>query len=143
MRSLYANLAPGLAVFVSAFHLQAQDLATPQMPVANQPKPPPSVTGPSLDQQATSSYAVPDNLSQRAGSDAPIQSVGPATQVKPMNQQQAIGQTLRYGTPVDVMDARGMTISGAIQVAPNRIYVPSTGKYHNTLSVGEQQRIVP
>lgn len=44
--------------------------------------------------------------------------------------------------PVRVIDARGRPVTGAVQVRPNRIYDPSTGKYHDTVTVGDQQRIV-
>lgn len=144
MRFLHTGLLLGIALSLSS-QAQAQSLATPVPPPMPQPVPPrmpPATTGPSLNQPGPSQPAIPNNPSQRAESGATIQSAGPATQLNQLPQPVS-GQTPVYGAPVDVMDARGRSINGAVQVGPNRVYVPSTGKYHNTLTAGEQQRIVP
>ena len=44
--------------------------------------------------------------------------------------------------PIRVTDAKGLPIAGAVQVGPNRVMDPKTGRVYSTVSSGDEQRII-
>ena len=90
--------------------------------------------------QATPAPRVASDPAQRPASAAPIQDEGPANALPSVNKP---AQPLpAVPTPVTVIDAQGKPLHGALQVAPNRIYDPASGRYHWTAPSGQQQKII-
>ncbi|SEL88144.1 hypothetical protein SAMN05428989_2771 [Pseudoxanthomonas sp. GM95] len=44
--------------------------------------------------------------------------------------------------PIHVTDARGQPVTGAVEVAPNRVMDPKTGRVYSTVPAGDGQRII-
>lgn len=128
----------GLAVLVCATIRPAiaQQLLQPAIP-ANKPVPTQTGTGPQLKQaQPAQVPKVATDPNQRPQSSSPIPSAGPAKQVP-------AEQTARARkTPANLLDSAGKPVNGMIQVAPNRVYDPATGRYHWTELDGQQQKLV-
>lgn len=96
--------------------------------------------GPQLE-QVPAAQTVAADIEQRAPSAEPIKSTGPAKEAKPGFKPPVAARPAKK--PVAVIDALGRPVSGAVQVAPNRIYDPGSGRYYRTVPAGEQQKIVP
>ena len=96
--------------------------------------------GPQL-KQAQTAPTVPANIEQRAATAEPIKSTGPANEAKLEFKPPVAVRSAKK--PAVVIDALGQPVSGAVQVAPNRIYDPGSGRYYRTVPAGEQQKIVP
>ena len=90
--------------------------------------------------QATPAPAVLSDPAQRPVSSAKIQDKGPANALPPASKP--VQPLPAAATPATVIDAQGRPVRGALQVAPNRIYDPATGRYHWTVPAGQQQKIV-
>jgi hypothetical protein len=127
-------------LLAAAVPLSAQQLLQPTTPPpVNTPAQPIGI-GPQL-KQAQAAPTVPADIEQRAVTAEPIKSKGPADEAEPgFKPPVAIGAAKK---PVGVIDALGRPLSGAVQVAPNRIYDPGSGRYYHTVPAGEQQKIVP
>ncbi len=131
-RPLFYAIASFLLMLMAP--LSAQSL---RPPVAAPTQP--AGIGPQL-KQTPSAPTVPADIGQRAPSAGPIKSTGPADEAKPvLTSPPAVGAAKK---PVAVIDALGRPVSGAVQVAPNRIYDPGSGRYYRTVPAGEQQQIV-
>lgn len=115
----------------------AQQLLQPTVP-ANKPVPTQTGTGPQLEQaQPVQVPKVATDPNQRPQSSSPIPSAGPAKQV-PAEQT---APALQKG-PASVLDSSGKPVNGMIQIAPNRVYDPTTGLYHWTRTEGQQQKLI-
>jgi hypothetical protein len=130
----------GLAALmcIAAAPAISQQLQQPTVP-ATKPVPAPTQTGvgPQLKQaQPVQVPKVATDPDQRPQSSSPIPSTGPAKQV-PAEQTAAARKT-----PANVLDSTGKPVNGMIQVAPNRVYDPATGRYHWTESKGQQQKLM-
>ncbi|MGH8063256.1 MAG: hypothetical protein ACREO7_14720 [Pseudoxanthomonas sp.] len=110
-----------------------------QQPTVTDNKPVPTQTGvgPQLKQaQPAQAPKLATDPGQRSQSSSPIPSAGPAKQV-------LAEQTARARKPpATVHDSAGKPVNGMIQVAPNRVYDPATGRYHWTESDGQQQKLM-
>lgn len=116
----------------------SQQLQQPEVP-ATKPVPAPTQTGvgPQLKEaQPAQVPKVAADPSQRPQSSSPIPSTGPAKQV-PAEQA-----TRAREKPASVLDSTGKPVDGMIQVAPNRVYDPATGRYHWTETQGQQQKLM-
>ncbi len=116
-----------------------QQLQQPTVPAA-QPATPPSNSGigPTLKQaQPTSAPKVASDPNQRPQAPAAIPSTGPAHEVPTESKTPSARKQ-----PTNVLDANGKPVNGMIQVAPNRVYDPATGRYHWTETSGQQQKLL-
>lgn len=68
---------------------------------------------------------------------AAIPSIGPARQVPVGSATPAASKS-----PARVLDASGKPVNGLIQVAPNRVMDPATGRYHWTKGSGQEQKLL-
>ena len=117
----------GLATLVCAANLPAiaQQLQSLIVP-AYKPLPTQSGVGPQLEQaQSVQVPKVAVDPGQRPQSSSPIPGTGPAKQV-PVEQAAARAKQ----RAANVLDSSGIPVNGMIQVAPNRVYDPTTGSYH-------------
>ena len=96
-----------------------------------------SGVGPQLQQVPMQPQAIASDPSQRPLSASPVRSTGPAQGVP----NGADARTLQKGRPASVLDASGKPVNGMIQVAPNRVYDPNSGRYHWTDTSGQQQKL--
>lgn len=131
----------GLMLVVLTPALSAQQLLQPPaQPAARLPAETTQGSGGSQLRQVTPAPAVPSDPAQRSASAALIQDKGPANAMPSANKP---AQPLpAVPTPVTVIDAQGKPLHGALQVAPNRIYDPASGRYHWTAPSGQQQKII-
>lgn len=123
---------------VAAAPAVSQQLQQPTIPTTK-PVPAPAQTGvgPQLKQaQPTQVPKVATDPSQRPQSSSPIPSTGPAKQV-PAEQTMPAREK-----PANVLDSAGKPVNGMIQIAPNRVYDPATGRYHWTEMQGKQQKLM-
>lgn len=134
------RLALVLAAVTSTLSLAAwsQQLQQPVVPAAPPAKPPiNSGVGPKLGQPASTQVpAIASDPNQRQASSAAISSTGPAKEV-PIGSAPPARQK-----PTSVLDANGRPVDGTIQVAPNRVYDPATGKYRWTEASGKEQKML-
>jgi hypothetical protein len=129
-----------LAVLVGLASLPAlsQQLQQPTVPTSKPVAPPSnSGVGPQLDQPRQQPNVARDP-NQRPQVPNAIPSTGPAQEVptgpaSPARQQRK---------PANVLDANGKPVSGQVQVAPNRVYDPATGKYRWTEAAGQEQKVL-
>lgn len=129
-------LAASLAIATAP--LVAQQLQQTTVPTTKAVTPPEdSGVGPQLQQKQASPPAVLSDPSQRQPATSPIPSKGPAKDAS----TGADGRTLQKGRPASVLDASGKPVNGMIQMAPNRVYDPATGRYHWTETSGQQQKL--
>jgi len=104
--------------------------------VAPPPPPPPPVRQIELVRPPQPPQ-MPTTLGQRDQA-PPIQA--PA-QARPPQQQE---DPLRIGaTPAKVYDRNGRALNGMEQAGPNRVLDTATGRYYNTVPMGDGQRIGP
>ena len=91
-------------------------------------------------QQVQPAPAVLSDPEQRPAARTPVPDKGPAnaqpTTKKPVQPLPAVPM------PATVIDANGKPVRGALQVSPNRVYDPATGRYYQTTPSGQQQKIV-
>ena len=129
-------VAASLAIAMAP--LAAQQLQQPTVPTTKPVTPPAnSGVGPQLQQKQASPPAVLSDPAQRQPTNSPIPSTGPAKDA-PTGPD---ARTLQKGRPASVLDASGRPINGMIQVAPNRVYDPVSGRYHWTDTSGQQQKL--
>ncbi len=129
-------LAASLAI--ATLPLAAQQLQQPTVPTTKPVTPPTSSgVGPQLQQKQAPQPAVLSDPAQRQPAASPISSTGPAKDV-PTGPD---ARTLQKGRPASVLDASGKPVNGMIQVAPNRVYDPVSGRYHWTDTNGQQQKL--
>ncbi|HEX7801350.1 MAG TPA: hypothetical protein VF471_01130 [Pseudoxanthomonas sp.] len=124
---------------LAALPVLAQQLQQPTVP-AIKPATPPSDSGigPTLKQaQPTSTPKVASDPNQRPQAPAAIPSTGPAREVPTESRASPARKQ-----PTNVLDANGKPVNGMIQVAPNRVYDPATGRYHWTETSGQQQKLL-
>lgn len=119
----------------------SQQLQQPVVPAAKPVTPPGnSGIGPQLDQaQATQAPKMASDPSQRPQAPAAIPSNGPAREVPAGS---TASDTRKQKQPASVLDTNGNPVNGMIQVAPNRVYDPATGRYHWTETSGQQQKLL-
>ena len=129
-------LAASLAI--ATMPVAAQQLQQPTVP-ATKPVTPPanSGVGPQLQQKPATAPTVLNDPSQRQPASSPIPSAGPAKDA-PSGPD---ARTLQKGRPASVLDANGRPVNGMLQVAPNRVYDPVSGRYHWTDTSGQQQKL--
>jgi len=136
MKRILLGLATLLCA-VTTLPAISQQLQQPPVP-ANKPVPKQTGTGPQLKQaQPAQVPKVATDPDQRPQSSSPIPSAGPAKQVPA---EQAAPVTRK--SPASVLDSAGKPVNGMIQIAPNRVYDPSTGLYHWTRVEGQQQKLI-
>ena len=91
-------------------------------------------------QQVQPAPAVLSDPEQRPAARTPVPDKGPAnaqpTTKKPVQPLPAVPM------PATVVDANGKPVRGALQVSPNRVDAPATGRYYQTTPSGQQQKIV-
>ncbi len=129
----------GLSTLMCAASVPAisQQLLQPAVP-ANKPVPTQAGVGPQLEQaQSVQVPKVATDPGQRPPSSSPIPGTGPAKQVPAEQTAPA-----RQKSPASVLDAAGKPVDGMIQIAPNRVYDPATGRYHWTRTEGQQQKLI-
>lgn len=121
---------------IAAVPALAQQLQQPTVPTTKPVTPPSnSGIGPKLDQaQPVQVPKVASNPNQRPQAPTAIPSTGPAREVPTAPAAQK--------KPAKVLDANGKPIDGLIQVAPNRVYDPATGKYRWTEGSGQEQKLL-
>ncbi|WDS37149.1 hypothetical protein [Pseudoxanthomonas sp.] len=89
--------------------------------------------------QAVQKSSVRADASQRSATP----SVAADTGIKIQRPQQpASTQPEAPPEPIHVTDARGQMVTGAVQVAPNRVMDPKTGRVYSTVPAGDGQRII-
>ena len=117
----------------------AQQLQQPTVPTTKPVAPPHnSGVGPRLEQpQSMPLPRIANDPNQRPQAPASVPSTGPAQGVPTGPATPAPG-----AKPVKVLDATGKPVDGLIQVAPNRVYDPATGKYRWTESSGQEQKLL-
>ncbi|MET0655257.1 MAG: hypothetical protein ABWY94_06775 [Pseudoxanthomonas sp.] len=127
-------------VGVAALPALSQQLLQPAVPTTKPVAPPGnSGVGPQLDQpqpvQSPSRVRDPELRPSTANA---IPSTGPAQEVPtgPASPSQKLKK------PASVLDANGKPVDGLIQVAPNRVYDPATGKYRWTETSGQGQKVL-
>ncbi|RYG14194.1 MAG: classical arabinogalactan protein 4 [Burkholderiales bacterium] len=129
-------LAASLAAVMAP--LAAQQLQQPTVPTTRPVTPPAnSGVGPQLQQTQAPPPAVLSDPAQRQPASSPVPSTGPAQDV-PTGPD---ARTLQKGRPASVLDSNGRPVNGMLQVAPNRVYDPATGRYHWTDTAGQQQKL--
>ena len=115
----------------------SQRLQQPAVPAAK-PAPAQAGAGPQLKQsRPMQAPRVPADPGQRPQSSNPIPGTGPAKQVPAGQAAATAGKS-----PANVLDANGRPVNGMVQVAPNRVYDPTTGRYHWTRMEGQQQKLI-
>ena len=116
----------------------AQQLQQPTVPTTKPVTPPSnSGIGPKLDQaQPVQVPKVASNPNQRPQAPAAIPSTGPSREVPTGTSAPSARK------PANLLDANGKPVNGMIQIAPNRVYDPATGRYHWTEASGDQQKLV-
>jgi hypothetical protein len=87
--------------------------------------------GPQLNNAQANPPAVPATPDQRLQSSSPIPEQGPAKQLQ-KTAAPAQPVPVQPTRPNPVLDATGKPVAGTIQVAPNRVYDPATGRYYWT-----------
>jgi hypothetical protein len=124
---------------IAAVPALAQQLQQPTVPTTKPVTPPSnSGVGPKLDQaQPVQVPKVASNPNQRPQAPTAIPSTGPAQEVPTGTAAPSARKQ-----PANLLDANGKPVNGMIQVAPNRVYDPATGRYHWTEASGEQQKLV-
>ncbi len=117
----------------------SQQLQQPVVPTTKPVTPPSnSGIGPKLDQaQPAQVPRVANDPNQRPQAPTAIPSTGPAREVPTESKSPATRKR-----PASVLDANGRPINGMIQIAPNRVYDPATGRYHWTETSGQQQKLL-
>lgn len=117
----------------------AQQLQQPTVPTTKPVTPPGnSGIGPKLDQaQPAQVPKVASDPNQRPQAPNAIPSTGPAREVP----TGAAAPSTRK-QPANLLDANGKPVNGMIQIAPNRVYDPATGRYRWTETSGDQQKLV-
>lgn len=126
------------SLVIATAPLAAQQLQQPTVPTTKPVTPPAnSGVGPQLKQKEAAQPAVLSDPSQRQPATSPIPSTGPAKEVSSGSD----ARTLQKGRPASVLDASGKPVNGMIQVAPNRVYDPASGRYHWTDTSGQQQKL--
>ena len=90
-------------------------------------------------QQVQPAPAVSSDPAQRPAASAPVPDKGPAN-VQPIAKK-PVQPLPAVPTPATVIDANGKPVRGALQVSPNRVYDPATGRYYQTTPSGQQQKI--
>lgn len=115
----------------------SQQLQQQPTPLTTKPVTQSNGMGPALNQPTSAKRAeVTRSLDQRASSAAPISSTGPANET-PANPAAPQADLARPTQPRRVLDAAGKPVEGAIQVSPDRVYDPQTGKYYQTTPRGQ------
>lgn len=109
---------------------------------------PTSLSGPQLRQPATlppPPMPLPSDPSQRPSTVLPIPTQGPAQDRPGLPGPVSPLQDPDPNRPAQVVNRLGLPVRGALQVGPNRIFDPATGRYHWTrpLPAGGQQKIEP
>lgn len=124
---------------LAALPALAQQLQQPTVPIVKPATPPGNNgIGPPLKQaQPTSAPKVANDPGQRPQAPAAIPSTGPAREVPTESKGPAARKQ-----PANVVDANGKPVNGMIQIAPNRVYDPATGRYHWTETLGQQQKLL-
>ena len=118
----------------------AQQLLQPAVAPVNQPVPAGSGRGPRLKQPEP---AAPDAVRPTPGarqSSPAIDATGPANERPAAAIRNATTAPPSAWAPV--LNTSGVPVDGYIQVAPNRVYDPVNNRYHWTVPVGQQQKIV-
>jgi hypothetical protein len=117
----------------------SQQLQQPTVPTTKPVTPPSnSGVGPKLNQaQPVQVPKVASDPNQRPQAPAAVPSTGPARGVPTESKGPAARKQ-----PANVLDANGKPVNGMIQVAPNRVYDPATGRYHWTESSSQQQKLL-
>lgn len=83
--------------------------------------------------------SVRQDASQRADTPKVVSETG----IKPVHVVQPTSTRPGEPTkPIRVTDARGVPVPGAVQVGPNRVMDPNTGRVYMTVPNGDGQRIV-
>lgn len=119
-----------------AFSQQLQQATVPTSKPAVAPQQ--SGVGPQLKQaQPSQAPRVSADPAQRPQAPAAIPSTGPAKQVPVGPATPATSKP-----PASVLDASGKPRNGLIQVAPNRVMDPATGRYHWTDGSGSEQKLL-
>ena len=129
----------GLATLMYAASVPAisQQLQQPAVPV-DKPVPTQTGVGPQLRQaQPVQAPKLATDPNERPQSSSPIPSAGPAKQVPAEQTAPALQKS-----PASVLDSAGKPVNGMIQIAPNRVYDPTTGRYHWTRTEGQQQKLI-
>lgn len=90
--------------------------------------------------QATPAPAVPSDPAQRPAAKAQVADKGPASVLPSL--KKPVPPLPAAPRPVAVIDSKGRPVHGTLQVAPNRIYDPASGRYHWTVPSGQQQKII-
>ena len=90
--------------------------------------------------QVVPAPSLPSDPAQRPASAAPVPDKGPANALPLM--KKPVQPLPAVPTPAKVIDAQGKPVRGALQVAPDRIYNPATGRYHWTTPSGQHQKII-
>lgn len=130
-------LGPAILICTAAAPAISQQLRQPTV-AANKPVPTQTGVGPQLEQaQPVQVPRVATDPGQRPPSSSPIPGTGPAKQVPAEQTAPA-----RQKNPASVFDAAGKPVDGMIQIAPNRVYDPATGRYHWTRMDGQQQKLI-
>ena len=124
---------------LAALPALSQQLLQPTVPAAKPVTPPSnSGIGPKLDQaQPVQVPKVASDPNQRPQAPTAIPSTGPAREVPTESKAPAARKR-----PASVLDANGRPLNGMIQIAPNRVYDPATGRYHWTETSGQQQKLL-
>jgi hypothetical protein len=127
-------------ICIAAVPSLAQQLQQPTVPTTKPVTPPPSNSGvgPKLDQaQPAQVPRVASDPNQRPQAPDAIPSTGPAREVPTGAAAPGVRKK-----PAKVLDANGKPVNGLIQIAPNRVYDPATGKYHWTERLGQEQKLL-
>jgi len=124
---------------IAAVPALAQQLQQPSVPTTKPVTPPSnSGIGPKLDQaQPVQVPKVASDPNQRPQAPTAIPSTGPAREVP----TGAAAPSVRK-QPASLLDANGKPVDGLIQVAPNRVYDPATGKHRWTEGSGQEQKLL-
>ena len=124
---------------IAAVPALAQQLQQPTVPTTKPVTPPSnSGTGPKLDQaQPAQVPKVASDPNQRPQEPAAVPSTGPARELPTAAAAPGVRKK-----PAKVLDTNGKPVNGLIQIAPNRVYDPATGKYHWTERLGQEQKLL-
>ena len=134
-RPIFVLLACLTALPALSQQLQ-QPSVSPIKPATSAPRD--SGVGPQLKQAQPSQVPkVSADPNQRPRAPAAIPSSGPAQEVPPGTPTPAASRS-----PAKVLDTTGKPVNGLIQVAPNRVLDPATGRYHWTDGSGKKQKLL-